>query len=1030
MQNASYYKKAIAACENALNIYTQKDFPVDWARTQSNLAATYSKRIKGERAQNLEQAIASYQNALSIRTQKDFPVDWATTQNNLGIAYQNRIKGDRAQNLELAIAAYENALIIQTQKDLPVDWAGTQNNLGTAYSDRIKGDRAQNQEQAIASYKKALIIYTQQDFPVDWARTQNNLGTAYKDRIKGDWAQNQEQAIASYKKALIIYTQRDFPVDWAMTQSNLGIAYSDRIKGERAQNLEQAIASYQKALIIYTQQDFPVDWARTQSNLGTAYIQRIKGDRAQNLEQAIAACENALNIYTKKDFPVDWARTQSNLAATYSKRIKGERAQNLEQAIASYQNALSIRTQKDFPVDWAETQNNLGAAYKDRIKGERAQNLEKAIASYQNALTIYTQKAFPVECLQIAANLGNLYFEQGHWELAIQTYQEAIAAIEITRNWAINDLRREEILANSMAVYRKMVQACINNGQVDLAIETTERSRARHLVDLMASNDLYQGGDIPKQVQAYLQQYEHLQKRINLLRSSSQASDDRELATSRTRRRNQELSAEIAEINKLEAEKHDIWLQLRGLDPVLAGQQQVDPISFDRIKQLIDNESTAILCVYSTKQDTYIFILYRDRAPQVHTCKEQNMDTLYNEFLLDNWLRPYRQDFGKWRENMPKVLQKLAQRLQLDQLLEKYLQGIEELIIIPHLWLHQIPFAALPVNSSLQKKNPSETNSLSLAFPLEKEIYSRGMGGKSRTRNNLLSIPEDRQYLGDLFRLRILPSCQILNYCHQRPNLTQQKTMGLVEDASEDLPYTTYECETIASKYNINPSQRLQRHQATVNGYRQLASQVSILHSSHHGSANPSNPLESALILSDANLTLGELLTPGWRRDLQNLNDVYLNNCETNFSVNKITDDLLSMGTGFLCAGARSVVSTLWSVDDCASALLAIFYYDFRNSGSSRPQALQKAQQKLRTLTGKQLQDEYYEELKLHLQQQRQKVLANAKANQNRQQSKEYKSTADKIQRQIERTLPKYCRSSHPFASPYYWAGFISQGLA
>jgi hypothetical protein len=42
-----------------------------------------------------------------------------------------------------------------------------------------------------------------------------------------------------------------------------------------------------------------------------------------------------------------------------------------------------------------------------------------------------------------------------------------------------------------MDVYEKMIQACINNGQLDLAIETTERSRARHLVDLMASNDLY-----------------------------------------------------------------------------------------------------------------------------------------------------------------------------------------------------------------------------------------------------------------------------------------------------------------------------------------------------------------------------------------------------------------------------------------------------------------------------------------------------------------------------------------------------------
>jgi vacuolar-type H+-ATPase subunit I/STV1 len=142
-----------------------------------------------------------------------------------------------------------------------------------------------------------------------------------------------------------------------------------------------------------------------------------------------------------------------------------------------------------------------------------------------------------------------------------------------------------------MDVYEKMIEACIHSGQIDLAIETTERSRARHLVDLMASNDLYRSGNIPEEVREYLEQYEHLQERINLLRSSSQASDERELAKLGTRWRSSEvLSAKIEEIKKLEREKSKIWQQMRRLDPILAGQQQVDPINFDQIKQLIDAE--------------------------------------------------------------------------------------------------------------------------------------------------------------------------------------------------------------------------------------------------------------------------------------------------------------------------------------------------------------------------------------------------------------------------------------------------------
>ncbi|MBF2020094.1 MAG: CHAT domain-containing protein, partial [Hydrococcus sp. C42_A2020_068] len=686
-----------------------------------------------------------------------------------------------------------------------------------------------------------------------------------------------------------------------------------------------------------------------------------------------------------------------------------------------------------YPYQWATTQNNLGNAYQDKGGSE---NLDRAIACYENVFIVHTPEQFPLACLKTARNLGNLHFNQGNWKLAIQTYQKAITAIEITRNWATNDLRRQEIIADSMDVYEKMIQACINNGQLNLAIETTERSRARHLVDLMASNDLYQGGDIPEAVQEYLEQYEHLQERIDFLRSSSQLGDNRELATSGTRWRNAEIvSTQIEEISNLEAEKQLIWQQLRRLDPILAGQQQVDPINFARIQQLIDSDSTAIVCFYSTWEDTYIFIIYKERQPQVHTCLGQKIDSLHGEFLGNNWLIPYQQDFGTWRGNIETVLQELARRLQLNELIEQYLQGIEELIIIPHLWLHQIPFAALPVNSislTHSRKENLNRDSISLIPSTRGTGAEDTRGMKISTAKTTNFIPQNHQYLGDLFRLRILPSCQILNYCHQRPTLQQQTSIGIVEDATEDLPYTAYECETLASKYQIDPSKRLQRRQATVRAYRQLANQVQFLHSSHHASANPNNPLESALILSDRNLTLGELLTPGWRKDLQHLSDVYLNNCETNFSVNQITDDLLSISTGFLCAGARSVVSTLWSVDDCASALLAIFYYEFRNSGSSRPQALQQAQQKLRNLTGKQLKDEYLEQLKSHLQQQYQQAMANAKATKelDEEQFQNYQKIANKIQRQIEHTLPVHCNSLYPFTSPYYWAGFISQGLA
>ncbi len=85
-------------------------FPYEWARRRNNLGAAYSKRIRGERAENLELAIVACNQSLEDYTRDAFPYEWAVTQNNLGNAYSKRILGEKADNLELAIVAYSLSL--------------------------------------------------------------------------------------------------------------------------------------------------------------------------------------------------------------------------------------------------------------------------------------------------------------------------------------------------------------------------------------------------------------------------------------------------------------------------------------------------------------------------------------------------------------------------------------------------------------------------------------------------------------------------------------------------------------------------------------------------------------------------------------------------------------------------------------------------------------------------------------------------------------------------------------------------------
>ncbi len=267
------------------------------AGCQIHLGNAYGQLPTGDQSENLKKAIACYEAALRVYTEQEFPVQWAMTQNNLGNAYAGLPTGEREVNLKKAIACYEAALRVYTEQEFPVQWAMTQNNLGNAYAGLPTGEREVNLKKAIACYEAALRVYTEQEFPVQWAMTQNNLGNAYRDLPTGDRAENIKKAIACYEAALRVRTEKDFPVDWAMTQNNLGNAYRDLPTGDRAENIKKAIACYEAALRVRTEKDFPIQWAMTQNNLGTAYQALPTGDRAENLQKAIDCYEAAIRGY-------------------------------------------------------------------------------------------------------------------------------------------------------------------------------------------------------------------------------------------------------------------------------------------------------------------------------------------------------------------------------------------------------------------------------------------------------------------------------------------------------------------------------------------------------------------------------------------------------------------------------------------------------------------------------------------------------------------------------------------------------------
>jgi len=128
-----------------------------------------------------------------------------------------------------------------------------------------------------------------------------------------------------------------------------------------------------------------------------------------------------------------------------------------------------------------------------------------------------------------------------------------------------------------------------------------------------------------------------------------------------------------------------------------------------------------------------------------------------------------------------------------------------------------------------------------------------------------------------------------------------------------------------------------------------------VIHLATHALVDAVQPERSALVLSQVDLPDGlvdglltaQEITAGWelRADL-----VTLSACETGLGRPAPGEGYLGFTQAFLAAGARSVLVSLWQVDDQATALLMDrLYANLRERGLGKAGALREAQQWLRS---------------------------------------------------------------------------------
>ena len=207
------------------------------------------------------------------------------------------------------------------------------------------------------------------------------------------------------------------------------------------------------------------------------------------------------------------------------------------------------------------------------------------------------------------------------------------------------------------------------------------------------------------------------------------------------------------------------------------------------------------------------------------------------------------------------------------------------------------------------------------------------------------ALPEGEGYLLDRFSLRLIPSASTLVYL--RPGQPQKlgKLLALgnpdLGARAFDLPNAQVEAVKVAAMFP--DSRALVRAEASKSAVKALGNGFSILHFATHGKFDANAPLSSGLYLAkgtepDGVLTVSDLYSLRWDVDL-----VTLSACETGLGKVANGDDVIGLTRGFLYAGARSIVASLWEVDDAATAHLMESFY--RNLAShDKREALRLAQ--------------------------------------------------------------------------------------
>lgn len=893
------YQGAKQYFQLALTI-SRKHFPDQAAQHLNNLG------IANERLGLYEEAFVNYTESLGFNKEEFGLYSIQTTNNffNLGtLAYNTGKVNEAISYFDSTLMVYDSILPENDE-----EFAGLYNNIGTTY--HRKGDLRKALDYL---YKAQAMMETNYgtNHP-EVAHTYTNIGLLHFER--GDLG----QALSYLNRALQIRTDNFSENHPLIARSYYYISLVLLEKGD----LDGAYESLIHAKAIYDKVGNydPKEMAQVLSELGTYFEKKNNAKLAvQYYQKAMAIVQNL-----KQTDPTEIAVFHRNIGALYAR-------QNRKKEALSYLNkSLDVfkKTFGEIHPEVGVTLDAIATAHSDDL--DQANNYLKKAAmalGYLPGSKNFNHLNAPIaliKTLQKWVELELNGFEKDgntdHLIAARERSSEALALIKYITSYLEEAASRQTLLDNFFRVYEKAIlteyylwqQNEMDAEFIESAFGIAEQSNATLLVEALRAVDARYFAGIPDSI---LQMERQLKIDIAYL-EKSQFEEGLKGAGADPKLLN-EFSEELFEkkrvYNKLQKEIVSLYPTYYKL------RYEAPTVSIADLQSDILNEGENLVSFFTGEDNLFVFVINHRGAAFHRIAKDFPLETWVEEFCNSIYhFNPGSEDYGLLIQKFNNIGNEIYNLV--FKPIEPSLSG-NKLIIIPSGILGYLPFEALltatPENYTdfdghaylIQDYQVSYDYSATQLY----ETASKTVSGKG----NVQFAPS---YKGDTLTLSRDSWSMVLN----------------------QLKYNREEA-TLVNK--LIGGRLFLDSLATRDAFIKFGPDARLIHLATHGKANDENGEFSYLafypISNDQN---DELL---FVKDLYNLqlkaDMVVLSACETGIGEYQRGEGILSLARGFLFAGASSIVTTLWSIDDRASSQIIETFYSNLKAGQEKDEALRNA---------------------------------------------------------------------------------------